>query len=244
MSTQRLIRRTYAQNTAAARMSEDERSLPGYFDACQKLSRTRSREDMALFRNHFAAAINAVSPIVAALVRDDLDLNEAINEMDPPPLGARRSPWWASTPPIQGNCEPAFDEPFGAFAQRHRHLGTVIRSPDHSLGRLGIRSRARCIDVELGLGDHVLWTTGGTAHIMMDAAIPMATAIALREGSIGQLASHPLLADDHPITNVVQHPQGWTVVTFSTGVVPYRAEIRRGRIKAIAGAAPSRDSTP
>ncbi len=235
-----MIRRMYALSAAAVRWPESERNLPGYFDACERLRQARWREDIATFRSHLAPAISAVSPIVMQLVHGGLDLDAAVNAIDPPPPSARRSRSLWSTLAGQARYEPARDEPYRAFRNRHRLLGTVIRSPDDPLGRLGIRFRAGCIDAEVGLGDHVLWTRGTTAHLMIDAVIPMALALALPGRSLGQLCSHPLLAETYRVTKVVQHPQGWTVVSFRTGTLPCGVEVRRGRLSVCLGP-PSQD---
>ncbi|MES3100607.1 hypothetical protein [Sphingomonas faeni] len=212
----------------AARQSEHGADLPGYAEARSRLICEQSSEHLALFRRHLAPAIKAASPIVAALCESGLDLSFTLNWMNPPfERQPKPKPWWATPSPTSAD-PPSPSEHARAFRLRHRRLGVIERWPTDPLGRLGIRLRSGCLNVEVSIGDHVLWTAGANAHLMFDATIPATVAAAMPGATIGQIVSHPLLKGHYVVTAVEQFDEGWTGISFLTGTVECKAAIVAG----------------
>lgn len=225
------------------RHADPDADLAGYAKARYELAREHSSEQLALFRRHLAAAITSASPVVAALCKGGFDLSLTLNWMNPPlARQPKPKPWWARPLPTAVGT-PSPEEHSRAFRLRHKVLGVIERWPTDPLGRLGIRLRSGCLDVEVSIGDHVLWTAGSTAHLMLDAAIPATVAAAMPGRAIGQVVSHPLLKGPYEVTAVEQFDFGWTDISFATGTVDCEASVV-GRELVVGVDAAGRDQWP
>jgi hypothetical protein len=212
-----------------ARISGD---MPGYVLARNRLDRAHPAESHALFLRHLARGIKSASPIVAALCENGLNLSALFNSLEIP---RRRRPervrWWSSfssRPP----GPPLPDENTRAFGLRHETLGAIERWEDDPLGRLGILLRSGCLDAEVAIGAHVLWTEGPTAHLMLDATLPGTIAAAMPGRIVEQIVSHPLLAGSYEVIDIDEDGLGWTHITFATGMVGCVASVVDGAIVA------------
>ena len=206
--------------------------LPGYTRAKTKLNREHASENRALFRRHLAHGIKSASPIVAALCTDGLDLSATLNIMETPQrTKPERVPWWLGFRAAHPG-PPTPDEHPRAFSLRHEALGVIERWPDDPLGRLGIRLRSGCLDAEISIGEHVLWTSGPTAHLILNATLPATIAMAMPGRTVEQIVSHPLLAGAYEVIAVTQHEVGWTEISFSTGMVGCKASVVDGAVVA------------
>ena len=131
------------------------------------------------------------SPILIDLAAGAFDLNRALLRLAIPPRtwrsGRRAKGAWFS----RGAADRPVERIAPGFADRHSRIGVVLREADHPRGRLGLSVEYGCLNLEVGLGTHVLRTWGGEGELFIDGLLPDALAI----GCVGRMVDTVVHAD-------------------------------------------------
>lgn len=188
---------------------------------------------LAAFREQLTRTVTAISPLILDL--GDLDgpaLAAAVMRIRPSPPGSRlryRHPTSAAIkyPPYytKGSFFGAYLlDPIARkdvfFADRHAELGVVVRLPSDPKRRLGLKVVDDRLELELGINEHVLTTSGTTARLRLKLRLPETLVSGWGGRTMDGIVDHPLWnGRGYPVTAIEQDRGGTTcTIVFETGL--------------------------